>query len=190
MPNHVYCNISVEDKYADKLKEIAEVGLAQYYRPMPEEIRELRGKNLSKEESDRLIELYGYNNWYDWAYHNWGTKWGCYDNEYEDGSYRFTTAWSPINNELLDVFIKDIPDFYYIWEEEQGFGEEIEFTNGEQLNILKWDIPEWDETDHDEVWLLAVEWEGPQGKFEVGYYRDQDFQAYLGETYEQAIDNL
>jgi hypothetical protein len=100
MPNHVFCNISVEEKYADKLKEIAEVGLAQYYKPRPKELEDTTapariGETITKEESDRLIELYGHNNWYDWSYQNWGTKWGCYDSEYEDGHYRFTTAWNP-----------------------------------------------------------------------------------------------
>ena len=38
MPNHVFNHISVEEQYADKLQEIAKVGLCRYYRPMPEEL--------------------------------------------------------------------------------------------------------------------------------------------------------
>lgn len=191
MPNHVYCNISVEEKYADKLKEIAEVGLAQYYKPRPKELEDTTspariGKNITKEESDRLIELYGYNNWYDWSNANWGTKWGCYENEYEDGNYRFTTAWSPIDTEILDMLAKDIPDFWYTWEEEQGFGQEIEYTDGESLLILEWDIPEWENTDNDEIYFLPSEYESPEGKFESGYYRDGFLSEYLAETYEEA----
>lgn len=191
MPNHVYCNISVEEKYADKLKEIAKVGLAQYYKPRPKDLEDTTspariGENITQEESDRLIELYGHNNWYDWSYQNWGTKWGCYENEYEDGHYRFTTAWNPLDTEILDMLAKDIPDFWYTWEEEQGFGQEIEYTDGESLLILEWDIPEWENTNNDEIYFLPSDYESPEGKFSSGYYRDGFLSEYLAETYEDA----
>ena len=35
MPNHVYNNIEVEEKYASKLEAISKVGLAQYFKPRP-----------------------------------------------------------------------------------------------------------------------------------------------------------
>ena len=39
MPNHVYNVITVEEKYAEKLAEIAKVGLCRYYKPMPEDLK-------------------------------------------------------------------------------------------------------------------------------------------------------
>ncbi len=195
MPNHVYCNISVEEKYADKLKEIAKVGLAQYYKPRPKELEDTTspariGENITKEESDRLIELYGHNNWYDWSYSNWGTKWGCYDNEYEDGHYRFTTAWNPLDTEILDMLAKDIPDFLYDWEEEQGYGQEIEYTDGDGVVVLDYDIPNWESTDNDEIYFLAEDYESPQGYFKTGYYMDGFLDSFLAETYEEALKEL
>ena len=195
MPNHVYCNISVEEKYADKLKEIAEVGLAQYYKPRPKELEGTTapariGENITQEESDRLIELYGHNNWYDWSYQNWGTKWGCYDNEYEDGHYRFTTAWNPLDTEILDMLAKDIPDFCYDWEEEQGYGQEIEYTDGDGAVLLDYDIPNWENTDNDEIYFLAEDYESPQGYFKSGYYIDGFLDSFLAETYEEALKEL
>lgn len=195
MPNHVYCNISVEEKYADKLKEIAEVGLAQYYKPRPKELEGTTapariGENITQEESDRLIELYGHNNWYDWSYQNWGTKWGCYDNEYEDGHYRFTTAWNPLDTEILDMLAKDIPDFCYDWEEEQGYGQEIEYTDGDGAVLLDYDIPNWENTDNDEIYFLAEDYESPQGYFKSGYYMDGFLDSFLAETYEEALKEL
>jgi len=195
MPNHVYCNISVEEKYADKLKEIAEVGLAQYYKPRPKELEGTTapariGENITQEESDRLIELYGHNNWYAWSYQNWGTKWGCYDNEYEDGHYRFTTAWNPLDTEILDMLAKDIPDFCYDWEEEQGYGQEIEYTDGDGAVLLDYDIPNWENTDNDEIYFLAEDYESPQGFFKSGYYMDGFLDSFLAETYEQALKEL
>lgn len=195
MPNLVYCNISVEEKYADKLKEIAEVGLAQYYKPRPKELEDTTapariGENITKEESDRLIELYGHNNWYDWSYSNWGTKWGCCDNEYEDGHYRFTTAWNPLDTEILDMLAKDIPDFCYDWEEEQGYGQEIEYTDGDGAVLLDYDIPNWEDTDNDEIYFLAEDYESPQGYFKTGYYMDGFLDSFLAETYEEALKEL
>ena len=35
MPNNVYAQISVDEKYADKLQKISKVGLCRYYTPMP-----------------------------------------------------------------------------------------------------------------------------------------------------------
>ena len=195
MPNYVFCNISVEEKYADKLKEIAEVGLAQYYKPRPKELEGTTapariGENITQEESDRLIELYGHNNWYDWSYQNWGTKWGCYDNEYEDGHYRFTTAWNPLDTEILDMLAKDIPDFCYDWEEEQGYGQEIEYTDGDGAVLLDYDIPNWENTDNDEIYFLAEDYESPQGYFKSGYYMDGFLDSFLAETYEEALKEL
>lgn len=195
MPNHVYCTISVEEKYADKLKEIAEVGLARYYKPRPEELEKTTspariGENITKEESDRLIELYGHNNWYDWALHNWGTKWGCYGNEYADGMYDFSTAWSPLDIEILDMLAKDIPNFTYQWEEEQGYGQEIEYIDGESHLLLEWDIPEWESTDNDEIYLLKYDYQNAEGKFQSGYYRDGFLTDYLSDNYEKAIELL
>lgn len=195
MPNHVYCNISVEEKYADKLKEIAKVGLAQYYKPRPKDLEDTTspariGENITQEESDRLIELYGHNNWYDWSYQNWGTKWGCYENEYEDGHYRFTTAWNPLDTEILDMLAKDIPDFLYDWEEEQGYGQEIEYTDGDGVVVLDYDVPNWEATDNDEIYFLAEDYESPQGYFKSGYYIDGFLDSFLAETYEEALKEL
>lgn len=41
------------------------------------------------------IKKYGYKDWYDWAYDNWGTKWNAYDTHIEeDGVITFDTAWA------------------------------------------------------------------------------------------------
>jgi hypothetical protein len=70
--------------------------------PMP---AELEGTTAPRPAPDqRLCDLYGADNWYDWRIKNWGTKWGAgcpptgirvkqqYDMEVE---YFFQTAWNP-----------------------------------------------------------------------------------------------
>ena len=54
---------------------------------------------LSQDEADRRTKEYNAHNWYDWAIHNWGTKWGAYDVSYTEGDntkivIKFDTAWA------------------------------------------------------------------------------------------------
>ena len=53
-----------------------------------------------KRQQRALAKKYGDGNWYDWARHNWGTKWNAYDAcepEHIPNGYVFCfqTAWSP-----------------------------------------------------------------------------------------------
>ena len=102
MPNHVRCYITTTKQNVIKIKELIkdkENGLAEALVPMPQEIRNTDksfpkefGKKLNN-DSAKLIDKYRFDNWYDWSVQNWGTKWGCYENEIEDKYYSFTTAW-------------------------------------------------------------------------------------------------
>ena len=164
MPNHVYNVISVEKKYADKLKEIAEVGLCRYYKPSPKVLERYRSpaRIVSQEEYEEalasydqennimglpmtakiqsdFIKEYGFDNWYDWRNHHWGTKWGAYEGEYDDGRYSFTTAWSTVSETIIELLLGDIPDLVHWWEEEQGFGAETEYKAGEVIEEKWWD---------------------------------------------------
>lgn len=65
------------------------------------------GKNIpvSEQEKESLVAEYGYDNWYDWANANWGTKWNAWDvkidvvpNSVERTTtvyIEFVTAWAP-----------------------------------------------------------------------------------------------
>jgi hypothetical protein len=196
MPNHVYCYLSSDSEI---LKEIAEVGLPQFLLPMPKElvnttsptriISELEKKNgkagITKEESQELIKKYGQDNWYDWALENWGTKWGAYDNEMDGDTYRFTTAWSPISMNILQLLSKIVPNFTFEWEEEQGFGASFVCENGEINQILSWDIPPFQHIE-DEIYFLKEGYSNSTGDYDAGYYYSYDLNEYLGESLEDA----
>lgn len=197
MPNHVYNSISVEEKYAEKLAEIAKVGLCRYYKPMPDDLvgttsPQRIDETISQEEHDRLTEKYGTSDWYTWANREWGTKWGCYEGKYEHCLYTFTTAWSPPSDSIMDMLVKDIPDFDYFWEEEQGFGMEISVNDGQISSFVEWDIPEWEYIEgEDEILLLKEDYENYMGKFKKGYYQNYDLEGgYLGDTLEEAKQKL
>lgn len=92
-------------------------------------------------------------NWYDWNIRNWGCKWdvGISDNneflgtsmdELKDGGiqYNFDTAWSP-PTEAIEKLSSQHPNltFRLYYEEEQGWGGEIEYTSGDGKVILEYD---------------------------------------------------
>ena len=67
----------------------------------------------SDEIRERLVEVFGFDNWYDWKIENWGTKWGCYHVSYSDDGgnlvYNFKTAWCPFNESMLTKMAERFP---------------------------------------------------------------------------------
>lgn len=96
------------------------------------------------------------NNWYWWNLRHWGTKWDIAvrdGDEWastrleigEDGeelTYSFETAWSPAL-EVIGLLAQQHPTliFNFHYEEEQGWGGEVEWQNGEVYSEREWDIP-------------------------------------------------
>ena len=83
----------------------------KYNRPCP---------YITQEESDRLDDLYGDNNWYEWSINNWGVKWDCGDVQVEEAfgdteiTYRFDTPWGPpqlVYDELVEAY----PEAHISW---------------------------------------------------------------------------
>lgn len=63
---------------------------------------------LGQQAIDNL-KKYGYKDWYNWAYANWGTKWNSYSSYIEDNVITFDTAWScpePVFRKLSQMFPK------------------------------------------------------------------------------------
>lgn len=92
--------------------------------------------------------------WYDWNNHHWGTKWDIthnvhtLDEELDSPDptsviYKFETAWSPVDELLVNVLSKRYPElsFEYEFEEEQGWGGNLRFQDGEISYSNSWDIP-------------------------------------------------
>lgn len=92
------------------------------------------------------------NNWYNFQCDKWGTKWDACEPDLEEEStthlvYRFDTAWSP-PAPVFEAMVEQFQelDFGIWWEEEQGFGAELETTTtdeGKALVVIEeWDIPD------------------------------------------------
>jgi len=186
MPNHVYTRITISDptkKQKEILKKIEKAeGLCRYYKPMP---KELEGTTSPSDKP----------NWYDWCLENWGTKWGCYDFEMDDDVISFTSAWSPIGENIIQMFAKDFPSFTYSWEEEQGYGSEMDYEGGECIIQSDYDCPQWEEIEEVETkdnicyTITKLLYEHPNYHDGVGYYADWS-NDFLGKTLEEAKNNL
>ena len=83
-------------------------------------------------------ELYGFDNWYEWRIHNWGTKWDATQSyissdSLEDFTVSFDTAWSPPTNWLKKISLK-FPNLNFVldyMEEGAGFCGVLKIGNGE-----------------------------------------------------------
>jgi len=122
MPNHTTNQLTVTGP-ADsivKMKEFAKSEEAALecnsILPMPEALKgTTKGFGMANDETlaethareqreAKLVEDFGFDNWYDWCVANWGTKWGVYHlgdmplkwhDELEGVSMEFWSAWEP-----------------------------------------------------------------------------------------------
>ena len=112
MPNWCDNQITITgpNKVIDKIEKIVNEdnnteGLLQFMHPMP---AELKDTTADGSQDKKLMDKYGYSDWYGWACDNWGTKWDLnefygvdrqYLSEQSEGestiSFSFSSAWSP-----------------------------------------------------------------------------------------------
>lgn len=162
MPN--YCDNVVTIKHKDKeaIKRVTDAfkkgELCNEFIPIPEELQNTKAPStdLSKEEHNRLVNLYGSTNWYDFCISNWGTKWdvggdnGHIDNETNLNTgasvqLTFISAWSP----PIGLFSKLIQEGYdvtaYYYESGMGFCGKYSEEGDEYYNLsgdeVSGDIP-------------------------------------------------
>lgn len=91
------------------------------------------------------------NHWYDWNITHWGCKWDAKEPEiYEEEivgnnktiMYKFDTAWAPPLY-AIELLAQQYPDLHITieYEEEQGWGGNVTWNNGEITEQEDWDIP-------------------------------------------------
>jgi hypothetical protein len=118
---------------------------------LPDEINpdEYHGMNGWKDGEKLGDSAY---NWYNWNNANWNTKWDASDVSVHtltnavgrpvNISITFSTAWAapdPVFEEMSRQFPALTFDVH--WEEEQGFGAEVQVIAGNPVLIDAWDIP-------------------------------------------------
>ena len=89
---------SVIDKIENIVKDENNPGnLLEFMSPMP---KELRDTTADGSEDKKLMQKYGFSDWYGWAVENWGTKWDInefygVDRQGDTISFGFSSAWGP-----------------------------------------------------------------------------------------------
>jgi hypothetical protein len=104
--------------------------------PMPDNI--FQGNFLGEEEQKK----YGKNNWYDWSYENWETKWNAYEIQilnFEGQNIQFLTAWSPVVKlmEKLSSMFPRVIIFHYYVDEMWNFVGKVAYMDGKILYIIE-----------------------------------------------------
>lgn len=120
MPNWCRNNLKVRGNYKQVSKFVEDIRdkkrgfhLAKLV-PCPKELRDTTSGFFADEDKQkaleeqyaRNVEKYGYKDWYDWEYANWGTKWGdcetdmtservvkAKDSKYSNCEFVFDSAW-------------------------------------------------------------------------------------------------
>lgn len=138
-------------------KVLYEIGICEYYWSKHQDELEASGLSRSDYTQDFNTEV-GMNMW---------------------GSYiSFESKWTPIHPRFIELLHRDIGDFLYEWEEEQGFGEEYSCKDGVMTLREEWGIPQWEELELPTggcLYLLLEPWRDiPQGYY-ADSYTDPDY---------------
>jgi hypothetical protein len=200
MPNHVSNAIKFTSELSDFQKQVL-LGIlhtkciCRYFHPRPPE---LEGTISPSKPSTELIKKYGASDWYDWSINNWGTKWGCYDFEWDADtlSLLYTTAWSPVSDQVILSLLSVFPNFEYSWEEEQGFGKAYEFAKGEQIYYEEWESPAFANSfEGVELWdldisYLASDYTKEGNTYKAGFYDQWDLESFISEEPPESLVRL
>ena len=143
------------------------------YFPCPEELAVTTSGFFADEEKQKELEKmyekniteYGFKDWYEWQYENWGTKWGDCGTYFEhrgmmenglcEQIITFRSAWGPLDKAFLHIS-KMFPNLEFLFhhDEEAGFFEALtvikngsvvfseDFVPADYLNEVDWDNDE------------------------------------------------
>ncbi len=189
MPNHVYTSMLVTGEpeliklFTEKHFDKEQFDLSSFA-PMPTELKgttapnkppRINGKEVLpnsveykawQANTNRLIEAYGYDNWYEWCLQHWGTKWNTYECDMDTPTENtiacnFQTAWS-----LPDPIFEKMAKLYPTLEFEMTCVEESGYFSG-YISIIEGEVDDSTVTDDEEQWKnLATEI--------LGYEFDED----------------
>jgi hypothetical protein len=148
-PVRIMTQAEIDEVWATWNKQKADGTLSEYQKGGP------FGLGITQETSDRLIEKYGTNDWYEWAVKNWGTKWDCYDvtswditenGDNSSATIYYETAWSPAT-QMWEKVSRDYPTIQFFHEfadEGGGFVGNQLIQNGDIVedNDYEWDSDE------------------------------------------------
>lgn len=83
MPN--WCSNTIEiqgtkeeiKKFVSFLEEHNGKDWFDFFRPCPQELKDVGNVSMHEPGDEKLLEKYGHSDWYSWSIDNWGCKWNC-----------------------------------------------------------------------------------------------------------------
>lgn len=124
--------------------------------PCPDELRDTTACATPSDQQKANKEKYGYTDWYEWCWANWGVKWDARVEEFDDSNAEetyvyFDTAWNA-PDEFFEYFAKKYPDARFEDEYDEE-GMQFEGRVGQSdIGFFKesWDMePQEDEFPHE-----------------------------------------
>lgn len=182
MPN--WCNNTIEiqgdkakiDAFENFLNEKSGKDWFDFFLPCPQELKDVGNVSFHEEPNEKLIEKYGYADWYSWSVANWGCKWNCDAQDWtrnsdESISFWFDSPWGPPvtlyenleNEELIVNAGYHEEGMAFVGRYSEGYDEQYEYSDLESLDEIPDDIvedwnlremleerAEWEEENEDE----------------------------------------
>ncbi len=127
----------------------------------------LNAEDWKKQQQN--LATYGVRDWYDWAWKNWGTKWGDSDHweipseeQVEAGEvfYRYDTAWGPFHEGFWGKVSEMFPTLTFVTiysEPGMCFCGASAAKNGHVVTRYTEDLPECDDQEDFGDWLEDIE---------------------------------
>jgi len=164
MPNWCNNTISIEGEKAkiEEFKNFLDNNNGKdwfdFFNPCPQELKDVGNVSFHDVPNVKLVEKYGYTDWYNWSVANWGCKWNCDAQDWnitEDGdratiSFWFDSPWAPpivlyefISNEMEDFTVDaqyHEEGMGFVGKFSEGFDESYEYSDLESLDSIPEDI--------------------------------------------------
>jgi hypothetical protein len=122
-------------------------------------------KGITQAMSDDYKARFGFDNWYNWRNHNWGTKWDLAPDDVNEtwggtyASFFFLTAWSPPEG-IHKAIVRKFPNIKIGWHySESGMGFSGNLETGEHFDYADETEESWQDYDEEEAKQFEVKQE-------------------------------
>ena len=174
MPNHVTNKLVVVGVDAKSILDSLKSDDSEFdfnkVIQMPEELGDTTYP--SQERNPKLTRKYGFDNWYEWALHNWGTKWNAYDiTRVSDNEVKFDTAWSCASNIVQELSKQHQDQNFVLTFADEDIGRNcgiLTFKDGKRLSFEDKSIGKLESKEATIRWALTVK-----------YGSDDSYEEYL-----------
>lgn len=142
-------------------------------------------KGITQTMSDELKEKFGFDNWYDWRYTHWGTKWNADEINIYDNEIEFNTAWNNPQSLLIALSEKyaDVDFEIHYADEDFGYNTgKYKLFNGKLIDMF---IPEGGSK---EAYELAMEVKGDNDYYTYDVFLDVNEEEEIGNFYKTLIE--